>query len=58
MSESPTSYQCSHLGELKGEDGVFITDGSLFPQVAAKNITYTIMANAMRIGDIISQGKI
>lgn len=56
MSENPAgNYQCKTNGQLNNEPGVYIADGSLFSAVAAKNITFTIMANSMRIGDLISK---
>lgn len=55
MEENPSqTYSCSKYGELYKEDGVYIVDGSLFPTVAAKNLAFTLMANAMRIADHIS----
>jgi choline dehydrogenase-like flavoprotein len=54
MKENPNQpYQCSRYGELYGEEGVYVVDGSLFPSIAAKNSGFTLMANAMRIADHI-----
>lgn len=56
MVENPEQpYQCNISGELNQEKNVFIADGSLFSKIAAKNITFTIMANAMRIGENVAQ---
>ncbi|MBI4698627.1 MAG: hypothetical protein HY758_06895 [Nitrospirae bacterium] len=58
MVEDPKQvYQCDKMGELYQEPGVHIVDGSLFSYIPAKNISFTLMANAMRIADNIS-GKI
>lgn len=37
-------------GQLAGCDGLFIADGAVLTRLAAKNPTFTIMANADRIG--------
>lgn len=56
MVESPfREYQCSKTGELYNEPDVHIVDGSLFSHIPAKNITFTFMANAMRIADHVSK---
>lgn len=54
MSYSPHSeYTCSPRGQLYGEPHVFVVDGSLFPELGAKNSSFAVMANAMRITDYI-----
>lgn len=54
MTERPKeAYTCSKEGELYGEPGVFVVDGSLFPVLPAKNLSFAVMANAMRIADFI-----
>lgn len=56
MVKTPVKgYQCDKNGELYGESGVHIADGSLFSYIPAKNISFTLMANAMRISDHISK---
>ena len=56
MVENPKQdYQCNKAGELYDEPDVYITDGSLFSYIPAKNISFTFMANAMRIADNISK---
>jgi choline dehydrogenase-like flavoprotein len=47
-------YCCSKSGEMYGEPGVYVADGSLFSYIPAKNFSFTLMANAMRITDHIS----
>lgn len=50
MMRNPTSdYQCSLFGELHGSAGIHIVDGSLLSYIPAKNLSFTLMANAMRI---------
>ncbi len=55
MKEKTTSdYESSISGELHGEPGIYIADGTSFSQIAAKNLSFTLMANAMRIADRIA----
>lgn len=49
MAASPGPYQTDPSGRLFGTRGVYIVDGAAFPTLPAKNLTFTIMANAMRI---------
>jgi len=50
MGEKPRgAYTCDKYGELSGEPGVFVVDGSVFPKLPAKNFSFAVMANAMRI---------
>lgn len=56
MSRKPhTRYTCDTKGQLFQEPGIHIVDGSLFSYIGAKNITFTIMANAWRIAEAISK---
>ena len=58
MSKNPASaFCCTPEGELSGEPGVFVVDAAVFPRLPAKNFSFAVMANAMRIADgIISRG--
>jgi choline dehydrogenase-like flavoprotein len=49
MRESPGRYQLYPDGRLQGTRNVYVADGACFPRLPAKNLTFTIMANAMRI---------
>jgi choline dehydrogenase-like flavoprotein len=49
LSANPKRYQLHADGRLEGTRGVYVCDGSCFPRLPAKNLTYTIMANAHRI---------
>jgi choline dehydrogenase-like flavoprotein len=42
---------CDESGRLRGIDGVWIADGACFPTLPAKNLTFTLMANATRIAE-------
>lgn len=52
MSENPEQYQCHPDGRLSGTQNIHIIDGACFSALPAKNLTFTIMANAMRIASI------
>lgn len=56
MEENPQQeYRCDKFGELYKEPGVHIVDGSLLSYVPSKNHSFTLMANAMRIAEHISE---
>ncbi len=54
VSNPNRAYTCSPNGELFGEPGVFVVDASVLPVLPAKNCSYFVMANAMRIADVLS----
>ena len=49
MKHAPTQYQTDKLGLLYGSSNVHIVDGGCFSALPAKNHTFTIMANSLRI---------
>ena len=50
MQASPTTrYQTNHDGRLEGTHRVYVADAATFPSLPAKNHTFTLMANALRI---------
>ncbi len=52
MRETPREPYETHVdGRLTGARRVLVTDSSVFPRLPAKNLTFTIMANAARVGD-------
>lgn len=53
MRATPGRYQTYPNGRLFGTKGVYVVDGACFPSLPAKNLTFTIMANAMRIASNI-----
>jgi choline dehydrogenase-like flavoprotein len=56
MVDNPDrDYQCSTFGEIYGEPGIHVVDGSLLSYIPSKNLSFTLMANAMRIADHISK---
>jgi choline dehydrogenase-like flavoprotein len=49
MRATPGRYQTNAEGLLAGTKRVYIVDGACFSRLPAKNLTLTIMANALRI---------
>lgn len=56
MSERPERYQLETSGRLAGTRAVYVCDGSCFAHLPAKNLTFTIMANAHRIASALDRG--
>ena len=56
MRAEPARHELHPDGRLQGTARVFVTDGSAFPRLPAKNLTYTIMANALRIAAGVRKG--
>lgn len=50
MRLRPERYQTDATGRLFGSARISIVDGACFSRLPAKNLTFTIMANALRIG--------
>ena len=50
MSVDPKPLTVNAFGELHGHKNYYIVDGSILSILPAKNLTFTIMANADRIG--------
>lgn len=49
MREVSGMYECDVNGKLFGTQNVYIADSSTFPNLPAKNMGLTLMANAMRV---------
>ncbi|MBC7928513.1 MAG: GMC family oxidoreductase [Bryobacteraceae bacterium] len=49
MKADPGPYETRPDGSLYGFRRVYVVDGAVFPRLPAKNLTLTIMANAMRV---------
>jgi len=49
MSREPRPFTVTREGRSHDFENLFIVDGSTFPFLPAKNITFTLMANAVRI---------
>lgn len=51
MSETPAPYHVSKYCQSYDFKNLYIVDGSTMPFLPAKNITFTLMANAIRVAD-------
>jgi choline dehydrogenase-like flavoprotein len=51
MSETPDRWTTSKFGQSHDYENLFFADGTTFPFLPAKNLTFTLMANAARIAD-------
>lgn len=49
MTARPDPFTATPLGESRDVPGLFLVDGAGFPSLPAKNLTFTLMANAARI---------
>ncbi len=49
MRPIPDRYQCDPAGRLHGTKNIFIADSAAFSDLPAKNMSFAMMANAMRI---------
>ncbi len=54
MREAPARYQCDATGRLHGAQNVFIADSASFSDLPAKNMSFAMMANAMRIAHAVA----
>ena len=52
MSASPQDFQSDTLGRPMGLKRIHVVDASVFPSVPSTTITFTVMANAYRIGNL------
>lgn len=51
MSEHPAPLTTSKYGQSHDFENLYFADGSTFPALPAKNLTFALMANAARIAD-------
>jgi hypothetical protein len=49
MRESPSHYECDRFGRLGGTRGVYVADSAAFTGLPAKNMSFGMMAHAMRV---------
>jgi choline dehydrogenase-like flavoprotein len=54
MRERPGRYETDSHGLLAGTKRIYIVDGASFSRLPSKNLTFTIMANALRIGQHVA----
>ncbi|MGH9200945.1 MAG: GMC oxidoreductase, partial [Vicinamibacterales bacterium] len=53
MSSTRAPWTTSMHGQSHDFDNLFVADGTTFPFLPAKNLTFTLMANATRMADAI-----
>jgi len=56
MSSEERNLTCDLDGRLRGTAAVHIADGSLFPRLPSRGLTFTMMAQADRIGGLVRDG--
>jgi choline dehydrogenase-like flavoprotein len=56
MTREDRPWTATPNGRLRGVDNLVLVDGTTFPFLPAKNLTFTLMANASRIADAIARG--
>lgn len=57
MRKEPKNFETHTSGLLSGTRGVYVADAATFPLLPSKNLTMTIMANAMRVGRAILEQR-
>ena len=50
MRTQPSEFECDPLGRPQGWSRLHIVDASVLPSIPATTITFSVMANAHRIG--------
>lgn len=55
MRETPKQYECDPTGKLSGTERVYIADSACFSALPAKNMSFGMMANAMRVATHATQ---
>jgi hypothetical protein len=49
------SLTCDHRGRLRDTRNVYLADGSVFPWIPPKGLTFNLMANADRVGTLLAE---
>ncbi len=55
MRAAPGPYECFPDGRLQGTQGVYVADSACFSALPAKNMSFAMMANAMRVATAAAQ---
>ena len=50
MRAQPGTFECDLLGRPQGWSRLHIVDASVLPSIPATTVTFSVMANAHRIG--------
>ena len=56
MTSAEQPLTCDLDGRLRGTASVHVADGSLFPRLPSRGLTFTMMAQADRIGGLVRDG--
>jgi choline dehydrogenase-like flavoprotein len=51
MTDKPSPGACTRYGASRDVENLYFADGSTFPDLPAKNLTFSLMANATRIAE-------
>jgi choline dehydrogenase-like flavoprotein len=51
MTNDAAPWTCTKYGQSRDIENLYFADGSTFPDLPAKNLTFTLMANATRIAE-------
>ena len=57
MRENPGDLETDTLGRLRGWERIHLVDASVLPDIPATQITFSVMANAHRIGAAMAMLK-
>lgn len=57
MSGSPSGFSCAPSGASHRHENLYVVDGASFPFLPAKNHTFTLMANAVRVAEGLPDGR-
>jgi choline dehydrogenase-like flavoprotein len=55
MAADGGELTCNAECRLRATRAVYVADGSPFPYLPAKGLTFTIMANANRVGSLLAE---
>ena len=55
ISREDRPLTCDRDSRLRGTRSVYLADGSVFPWLPPKGLTFNIMANADRVGAILAE---
>jgi choline dehydrogenase-like flavoprotein len=55
MQRAPGSFTCTPDCRSHDFRNLFFADGATFPFLPAKNLTFTLMANAIRVAESLSR---
>ena len=51
LSREPVEHTCALTGRSHDFENLCLVDGASFPFLPAKNLTFTLMANAVRVAE-------